>query len=205
MARMIRTLTIPVLSVLGLTAMLLVLLSNTVRIVEVADSETYKPVVKVIYERSESQEEIEIPAETEQIETEQYIEDELECLTEEEPTVYYPLTEYEFDYAVMLVSQEAYTADYTSHALVAQCLLQHCIDYGCQPSQCEAFTLIPTLECRYEETAVEAVKNVFYDGILPCEYSIKYYYAPGVEYSAWHESQNYILTYGGHRFFTERY
>lgn len=54
-----------------------------------------------------------------------------------------------------------------------------------------------------EETK-EAVKAVFDNGETVTEEKILYFYSPKHCRSKWHETQKYVLTEGGHRFFAEK-
>ena len=48
-----------------------------------------------------------------------------------------------------------------------------------------------------------AVSDVFDDGDVATDAEILYFYAPELCQSLWHESQTYVCTIGGHRFFEE--
>lgn len=49
----------------------------------------------------------------------------------------------------------------------------------------------------------KAVAKVFDDGETATDREILYFYAPALCQSLWHESQTYVCTIGGHRFFEE--
>ena len=53
------------------------------------------------------------------------------------------------------------------------------------------------------QEALEAVQDVFDFGIVATTEPIKYFYAPALVDSEWHESQIYVMTINGHRFFKE--
>ena len=48
------------------------------------------------------------------------------------------------------------------------------------------------------------VYDVLYNGLSVTDEPILYFYAPALTYSAWHESQIFVMEIGGHRFFKER-
>ena len=50
---------------------------------------------------------------------------------------------------------------------------------------------------------MQAVRYVFDFGMLASTEPIKYFYAPALTDSEWHESQIYVMTINGHRFFKE--
>ena len=54
-----------------------------------------------------------------------------------------------------------------------------------------------------EQEALEAVQDVSDFGIVATTEPIKYFYAPALVDSEWHESQIYVMTINGHRFFKE--
>lgn len=54
------------------------------------------------------------------------------------------------------------------------------------------------------ETVKEAVCAVFYDEYRVTDEPIIVFYAPAIQYSAWHESQIYVCSYDGNKFFKYR-
>ena len=53
------------------------------------------------------------------------------------------------------------------------------------------------------QEAIDAVQAVFDFGETATSEPIKYVYAPDKCASEWHESQDYVLTINGHKFFKE--
>ena len=53
------------------------------------------------------------------------------------------------------------------------------------------------------EDVKRAVSAVFDSGEVATDAEILYFYAPALVSSEWHESQTYVCTIGGHRFFGE--
>ena len=84
---------------------------------------------------------------------------------------------------------------------VSQCILNACEKTGKRPAEIveeygyTALRVEPNAETR------EAVAAVFDAGETVTDAEILYFYAPELVYSEWHESQTYICTIGGHRFF----
>lgn len=123
---------------------------------------------------------------------------------EELPKVYrYELTEAERWVVASVVTAESGGEAYEGMMAVAQCILQASEDDGLRPT--EAVVAYKYTKHRPEPTedALRAVSAVFDEGRVVTAQHIKYFYAPALVYSEWHESQDYVLTIGGHRFFKE--
>ena len=123
---------------------------------------------------------------------------------EELPEVYrYELTDAERWVVASVVTAEAGGEPYEGMMAVAQCILQASEDDGLRPT--EAVVEYKYTKHRPEPTedALRAVSAVFDEGRVVTAQHIKYFYAPALVYSEWHESQDYVLTIGGHRFFKE--
>ncbi len=54
------------------------------------------------------------------------------------------------------------------------------------------------------EKVKQTVYDVFYKGAKVTDEPILYFYAPALCYSAWHESQTYVCSYDGNKFFKAR-
>lgn len=115
----------------------------------------------------------------------------------------YDLTDAERWEVASVVTAEAEGEPFAGKVAVAQCILQSCEDDGIRP--CEAVTKHKYTKNRPEPTeeALEAVQAVFDFGQVATSEPIKYFYAPALVYSEFHESQNYVMTINGHRFFKE--
>lgn len=102
-----------------------------------------------------------------------------------------------------VVMNEAGYECYDGKIAVAQCIRNACLKEN-QPFSAirykygYKYTKTPTEEVK------KAVNDVFLYGITVTDEPILYYYAPALTYSAWHESQVYVMTIGGHKFFKER-
>jgi spore germination cell wall hydrolase CwlJ-like protein len=122
----------------------------------------------------------------------------------EAPKVYrYELTDAERWVVASVVTAEAGGEPFEGMMAVAQCILQASEDDGLRPT--EAVVAYKYTEHRPEPTedALRAVSAVFDEGRVVTAQNIKYFYAPALVYSEWHESQDYVLTIEGHKFFKE--
>lgn len=115
----------------------------------------------------------------------------------------YNLTDAERWEVASVVTVEAEGEPFAGKVAVAQCILQACEDDGVRPF--EALAEYNYAEQRPEPSkeALEAVQTVFDFGLTATSEPIKYFYAPALIQSHWHESQVYVMTINGHRFFKE--
>lgn len=115
----------------------------------------------------------------------------------------YELTDAERWEIASVVTGEARGEPFAGKVAVAQCILQACEDDGIRPD--EAVVKYKYCKSRPEPTeeALEAVAAVFDFGQVVTSEPIKYYYAPALVYSEWHETQDYVMTISGHKFFKE--
>ena len=115
----------------------------------------------------------------------------------------YALTDAERREVASVVTAEAMGEPYAGKVAVAQCILQACEDDGIRPT--EALVKYSYAKSRPEPTeeALQAVEAVFDLGQVATGEPIKYFYAPARCQSEWHESQVYVLTINGHKFFKE--
>ena len=84
---------------------------------------------------------------------------------------------------------------------VSQCILNACEKTGKRPAEIVEEYGYTDLRVEPNAETREAVAAVFDAGETVTDAEILYFYAPELVYSAWHESQTYICTIGGHRFF----
>lgn len=115
----------------------------------------------------------------------------------------YDLTDAERWEIASVITAEAEGEPFAGKVAVAQCILQACEDDGIGPF--EALTKYKYSRYRPEpcEEALAAVQAVFDFGHVASTEPIKYFYAPERVVSDWHESQVYVMTINGHRFFKE--
>ena len=118
-----------------------------------------------------------------------------------ESKTYYPLTDEERALVESVVMAESGGEDYDGQRLVAQCILNACILEEKRPD-------VIVVEYQYtkhrpepSESVVRAVAAVFDNYDVVTEEPILVFYAPRWCTSEWHESQQFILEHGGHRFF----
>ena len=116
----------------------------------------------------------------------------------------YALTDAERREVASVVTAEAMGEPYAGKVAVAQCILQACEDDGIRPT--EALVKYSYAKSRPEPTeeALQAVEAVFDLGQVATGEPIKYFYAPARCQSEWHESQVYVLTINGHKFFKQK-
>lgn len=112
----------------------------------------------------------------------------------------YTLTDAERLEIAQVLTAEAGGEPFAGKIAVAQCILQTCEDEGIRPD--EVLRVYAYSKRRPEPTqeALEAVQDVFDFGIVATTEPIKYFYAPALVDSEWHESQIYVMTINGHRF-----
>ena len=117
------------------------------------------------------------------------------------PTARYRLTADERELICEVVMAESGIEPIDGKMAVSQCILNACEKTGKRPA--EIVEEYGYTERRVEPNAEtrEAVAAVFDAGETVTDAEILYFYAPELVYSAWHESQTYICTIGGHRFF----
>ena len=113
------------------------------------------------------------------------------------------LSDYERSELESLVMAESGAESYEGQMGVAQCILNACEKEGKQPSEIAIMYRYTKHRPAPNESVKEAVRAVFDRGEVITDAKILYFYAPALVYSAWHESQTYVLTVGGHKFFAE--
>ena len=116
----------------------------------------------------------------------------------------YALTDAERLEIAQVITAEAAGEPFAGKVAVAQCILQVCEDEGIRPP--EALERYKYSSRRPEPTdeALEAVEAVFDFGHVATSEPIRYFYAPELIESAWHESQVYVMTINNHKFFKEK-
>lgn len=116
----------------------------------------------------------------------------------------YELTDTERLEIAQVVTAEAEGEPFAGKVAVAQCILQTCEDEALSPSEVLVRYSYSKRRPDPTEEALEAVEDVFDFGYVATSEPIKYFYAPALCESNWHESQVYVLTINGHKFFKER-
>ena len=126
-----------------------------------------------------------------------------EPTTEPVPSFYYELTAAERDLVERVVMAEAGGEPYEGQLAVAQCILNACLLDGLRPAQVVIKYKYTAARPMPTEAVKMAVRAVFDKGEEFIDPEVKYFYAPNLAKSAWHESQVYVCTIGSHRFFKE--
>ncbi|WP_455619609.1 spore cortex-lytic protein [Eisenbergiella sp.] len=116
----------------------------------------------------------------------------------------YNLTDAERLELAQVLTAEAEGEPFAGKVAVAQCILQTCEDEGLSPSEVLVKYSYSKRRPDPTEEALEAVQAVFDFGHIVTSEPIKYFYAPALCQSDWHESQVYVLTINNHKFFAER-
>lgn len=122
----------------------------------------------------------------------------------EEPQPYYPLTEAERDALAVVLMCETGGVDELAAELVATCVLNACEKDGLRPVEVFERYQYAVKEKTPNSVCYGAVQSVFDEGNRASEECILWFYSPanmpdGV--SRWHETQDFVLEYGGHRYF----
>lgn len=107
------------------------------------------------------------------------------------------------DAAERIVMGEAGSMGYEGMALVAQCLRDAYVTHGYSSIEDTiasygyygSMSITPSASCK------DAVRYIFDDGGAAVQHRVLVFYAPDYCSSPWHESQNYVTTYGSVRFF----
>ena len=92
---------------------------------------------------------------------------------------------------------------YDGQVAVAECILNACLKDGLQPSEVRTKYKYSGWNDEPSESVKKAVSAVFDDGYKITDEFILYFYAPKYTTSKWHESQDFVMEIGGHRFFAE--
>ncbi len=115
----------------------------------------------------------------------------------------YILTDEERLEVAQVLTAEAAGEPLAGKIAVAQCILQTCEDESLRPDAVLKKYNYSKRRPDPTDEAMEAVQDVFDFGITVTSEPIKYFYAPALVDSEWHESQIFVLTINGHRFFKE--
>jgi DNA-directed RNA polymerase subunit RPC12/RpoP len=122
---------------------------------------------------------------------------------DEEPEAVYPLTDDERALVESVTMAESGGEPYEGQVLVVQCIYNVCIKDGIRPAEAIRKYQYSTNRPEPTDSVKKAVAAVFDLGETVTDEPILYFYAPAWCTSKWHESQIFVLEYGGHRFFKE--
>ena len=115
----------------------------------------------------------------------------------------YALTAVERDTVERVVMAEAGAEPYEGQIAVAQCILNACERENMRPNEIVVEYKYTDMRPNPTDEVKAAVSAVFDYGEEATDREILYFYAPALVESEWHESQEYVMTVGGHRFFEE--
>ena len=118
-------------------------------------------------------------------------------------TIRYALTAAERDTVERVVMAEAGAEPYEGQIAVAQCILNACERENMRPDEIVIKYQYTDMRPEPTDAVKAAVSAVFDYGETVTDREILYFYAPALVESEWHESQEYVMTVGGHRFFEE--
>lgn len=121
-----------------------------------------------------------------------------------EPLPYFAITEAERDELAQVIMCETGGVDEAAAELVALCVLNACEKDGIQPSDVFARYQYAKGDKAPNSTCYAAIQSVFDEGNALTEEPILFFYSPANMpngTSAWHETQDFVLEYGGHRYF----
>nr|DAM15632.1 MAG TPA: Cell Wall Hydrolase [Caudoviricetes sp.] len=121
--------------------------------------------------------------------------------TEQVPEKRYYLTADERELICEVVMAESGTEPFDGKIAVSQCILNACEQTGKRPAEIVTEYGYTARRVKPSAEVEKAVSAVFDDGETVTDAEILYFYAPELVSSEWHESQTYICTIGGHRFF----
>ena len=111
------------------------------------------------------------------------------------------LSNYERRVVECVVMGESGGESYQGQLLVAYCILNACKKDGLQPSEVRRIYKYSGWNDRPSKSVKNAVSSIFDNGYKPVNDTPLYFYAPKHCNSTWHETQRYICTVGGHKFF----
>ena len=102
-----------------------------------------------------------------------------------------------------LVMGEAGGSDMIAASLVAQAIRDAIVTkgYNSVSEVRSALSYSGSIKKEPTENVINACKFIFDEGGVAVKHNILYFYAPDRVNSSWHESQTFIVEYGGHRYF----
>lgn len=105
-----------------------------------------------------------------------------------------------------LVFNEAGDQGFIGACLVAQAIRDQMMESGIRDARTikRKYGYEAAINGRTNETAKQAVSYIFDHGGMAVKHRIIYFYAPKLVRSSWHETQNFIVEYKGHRVFDRR-
>lgn len=111
------------------------------------------------------------------------------------------LTDEERSIVECMVMGECGYEPYDGQVLVAQCILNACIKEDLQPSEIRVKYKYAGWHEEPTDEVKEVVSAVFDCGEKVTTEPILYFYAPKYSKGSWHETQVFVMSVGGHKFF----
>lgn len=116
----------------------------------------------------------------------------------------YPLTDEERNLIEHIVmSESGNTEPYEGQMLIAQCILNACEINDIRPAEAVQMYKYIAGELEPNGSVKAAVSAVFDDGEEVTDEPILFYYNPDLTDYRWHETQEFVVEVGRHRFFKE--
>ena len=117
------------------------------------------------------------------------------------PPVFYELTDEQRTLIEEVVSAESRGEPYEGQVAVAQCILNACLKHDIPPERAIVKYKYTTYRAEPTDSVEKAVAAVFDRGEGVTDEPIIYFYAPELVTSEFHESQDFVIEIGCHRFF----
>ena len=130
------------------------------------------------------------------------VEEEPETTVDEHEPAFF-LSDYQRHVTECIVAGESMGEPYEGQVAVAECIINACLKDGLQPSEVRTKYKYSGWHNEPSESVKKAVSAVFDDGYRIADKPIMYFYAFKYTKSNWHESQDFVMEIGGHRFFAE--
>lgn len=120
-------------------------------------------------------------------------------------SVRYPLTDEERNLIEHIVmSESGNTEPYEGQELIAQCILNACELNDIRPAEAAERYRYIAGSPEPNDSVKAAVSAVFDDGVQVTDEPVLFYYNPDLTDCRWHETQEFVVEVGRHRFFKER-
>ena len=110
---------------------------------------------------------------------------------------------YERELIAGVVMNEAGGECYEGKCAVAQCIYNACVEAQKKFSEVR-WSYGYKYEKKPSEAVLQAVDDVFLNGVRVTDEPILYYYNPAYGYSSFHESQTFVMAIEHHRFFKKK-
>lgn len=125
-------------------------------------------------------------------------------LPETPPDKFFYLTDKERYIVECIVSGEARGESYYGQMLVAQCILDACLQDNIQPSEVRIKYGYEGWHEEISDETKQVVSAVFDNGELAVGANVLWFYNPNNGRSSFHESQRFIIEEGHHKFFAPK-